>query len=36
MAAAWCQESAARRTLQIQVRCSDAYGAAMLTLEEAN
>jgi hypothetical protein len=31
-----CAEPPAKRTLQVQRRCSNAYGAAMLTLEEVN
>jgi hypothetical protein len=31
-----CTELPAKRTLQVQRRCSNAYGAAMLTLEEVN
>lgn len=35
-AAAECQEAASKRTLVVQKRCSTAYGAAMLAIEEVN
>jgi hypothetical protein len=34
--AAECSDPPAKRTLQVQRRCSNAYGAALVTLEEVN